>query len=148
MALHTLSQSLDFLYSKSQGYIYLRAKVTVELDIGESISQPVNPGGTKPDFSIALMVIGDPNENQDGSLSYNFEFKIPIIHYSASENADSGKLRDLVRMQIEEDLGGSPNEDSDKEGGEYTVTTKVEKAGAAEGEVKTTISTNGDIELD
>jgi len=58
------------------------------------------------------------------------------------------KIRYVRDIQIVKDLGGSPNEDSEKEGAQYTVTTKVGKGDAVEGEVKTTISTNGDIELD
>ena len=143
MALHKPTQRLDFLYSSAQKAIFIRASITVELDVSEFISQPINQYGINPSFRIDLNVMGKPNQSQEGWYNYPITFLIKIHdnYDPAVETDDVDTMKKIVRDHLAKTM-------ADRSWSEYTVITKTITAGDTGGEVNTTISTNGDIELE
>ena len=145
MALHKPEQFLDFIYKRNQEKVYLRIKATVELNINEYIP-PVPVKGRNPDFTIDLFVSEDQNDDRVGWYSYPVTYEEHLFDHLLSENAEltDDQVIVFVRKRLEKEMG--PAEADNHR--EYTVTTRVIKAGVTDGEVKNTISSNGDIVLD
>jgi hypothetical protein len=128
MALYEPTQRLDFLYISDHNAIYVRATVTVLLNINENIPTPPPDDIDKDnnEISITLRAMNPPGE--DGRYSQT----IPILVKVIDTNFDGIPSEDEVAAEIGEN--------------EYTVTTTVFKDGTPKGKV-TTISQNEDIEI-
>lgn len=128
MALYEPTQRLDFLYISDHNAIYVRATVTVLLNINENIPTPPPDDIDKDnnEISITLRAMNPPGE--DGRYSQT----IPILVKVIDTDFDGIPSKDEVAAEIGEN--------------EYTVTTTVFKDGTPKGKV-TTISQNEDIEI-
>ena len=128
MALYQPTQRLDFLYISDHNAIYVRATVTVLLDINENIPTPPPDDIDKinNEISIKLRAMNPPGE--DGRYSQTMPILVKVI--------DTG----FEGIPSEEEVAAEIGEN------EYTVTTTVFKDGTPKGKV-TTISQNEDIEI-
>ncbi|NQT78124.1 MAG: hypothetical protein HQ565_10440 [Bacteroidetes bacterium] len=128
MALYEPTQRLDFLYISDHNAIYVRATVTVLLNINENIPTPPPDDIDKinNEISIKLRAMNPPGE--DGRYSQTMPILVKVI--------DTG----FEGIPSEEEVAAEIGEN------EYTVTTTVFKDGIEKGQVTTT-SENADIEI-
>ena len=128
MALYKPTQRIDFLYISSHNAIYVKATVTVPLDVNEYIPTPppndvvVN----KNDIDILLRAINPPSE--DGRY---FQTMPVLVWILDAELGDSPS-----KLNVENAIGDNV----------YTVTTAVYKGATEKGKVTTT-SQNAEIEI-
>jgi hypothetical protein len=143
-SLYRPSQRLDFLYIKENYAIYVKATVSVWLDINESIPSPP-PGDiitVDYDTLIKLRVIGAVSK--EGRYYYTFPVLVKIIQSDDTEidnkQSDDSIIAD-VRQVIVDHLAAGPSD-------RYLITTRVHKDGEVKDKVSNHISSDENIELD
>lgn len=142
MAQYQPSQRLDYLFIPAHQAVYIRATVSVELDINEYIPSPppvdILVNGLQ--ITIILRALGQPSL-QEGRYTNTLNVLAKIITTNLSDSIneeDATTQTNLAGSIIEKTLGKN----------EYTVNTRVLKDSLKKGEVNTTISKDGEIELD
>lgn len=128
MALYEPTQRLDFLYISDHNAIYVRATVTIPLDINEYIPTPPPDDVNKKNNEISIMLRAVNPPSEDGRYSQTMPILVKII----STGFNGIPSEDEVAAEIGEN--------------QYIVTTTVFKDGTPKGEV-TTISQDADIEI-
>ena len=128
MAFYEPTQRLDFLYIHDHNAIYVKATVTVPLDVNESFLSPP-PGdiirnGNKIDIKLRVTMLA----SNDDSYSQTTPIPVKIFDTEFPSIPDKAAVASVIGQNI------------------YEVTSAVFKDGEEKGKV-TTISQNVDIEI-
>lgn len=135
MSLYQPTQRLDFLYIADHNALYLRATVTIPLDVNEYIPAPppidiIGPSKDK-DVLITLRVF-----NPVSNASRYFQTITVLVKLDNQTPQMTISNEDAVLASLNDFIGGNL----------FTVTALVVKDGSEKGKV-TTISSSGDLEI-